>query len=57
MMSLPEESTFIIKMTIKTVTPFSAYKKNWCALTALKKRIVHHNNNWHSEKAKFRNLY
>ena len=27
-------------MTIKTVTPLSAYKKNWCALTAIKKPYI-----------------
>ena len=57
MISLPEESTFLIKMTIKTVTPLSAYKKNWCALTAFKKPIMYHNNNWHKDQTRFRKLY
>ena len=57
MISLPDESTFIIKMKIKTVTPLSAYKKNWFDLTALKKPIAHHNNNWHSDETRVRKLY
>ena len=38
-------------MTTKTVTALFAYKKNWCALTAFKKPIAHHYNNWHSAKS------
>ena len=56
MKSLPEQSTFIIKIKIKTVTPLSACTRNWCTLTAFKKLIVHHNNNWHSDKTRFRKL-
>ena len=40
MISLRVKSTFIIKMTNKTITPLSAYKKRWCAITVIKKPIL-----------------
>lgn len=47
---LPSKSTFIIKTTIKKVTPFSSYKWKWSAVSAVKIIIVYYDNKWSLRK-------